>query len=162
MFWRSKGRVVCFLLAILLTATVVKSIDVLVYQIKYKLAGEELEERLREGEICGCGFLSMMDVEIQGLPELTDDQWEAHFSDVEVTVLPSSYDLNSPDKSFMLMMDVRSADGILSNEDGFYLENVDFRFSDDRSEFIAYYKGYLFQCTSAQVAELIAGVDWQA
>ncbi len=154
------GRIalaIVLILAVLVLSTLVPYIAGHIQSVRL---ANELEDRLQNGNLNRCGFILRNDGEVQTVPELTDDQWEACFSDIEVKPLPHSYDWHQERKPFILSMDLHSPEEIGSNDKGYYHEIIDCRFLEGRSEFLIYYKLEIFLCTSGQVDEVVSKITW--
>ena len=129
-------------------------------QIESAHLAKELEDRLQNGELNGCGFALRIDGDFQTVPKLTDEEWKAYISDIAVKPLADSAILHENRKPFVLSMEVRSADRIAPEDHGYYNEIVDCRFLEDRSDFLIYYKGDVFLGTSQRINELISQITW--
>ena len=129
-------------------------------QIESEYLAKELEDRLQNGELNECGFALRIDGDFQTVPKLTDEEWKAYLSDIEVKPLTDSDILAETRKPFVLSMEIRSAEGVKPADKGYYNEIVDCRFLEDKSDFLIYYKGDIFLGTSPKINELISQISW--
>lgn len=150
--WRTRlGKVLC--IAAVLVVLVCALLP-LAEHLHYRTIGQELEERLHDGTFSSSGWLMRSGYSAYELPSYTDDEWEAYFSDAEVSAEPSDYD-HLGEEYVILNLYISTDDGIQPNEDGYYHENVQCAYACGREGFRVSYKGYSYAVSSAQLNQLM-------